>query len=124
MGTDPGAWKWGRLHTLRFRHPLNQPALNRGPLPRPGDTFTVNAGSGPGFAQANGASYRQIVDLADWDRSVMTNVPGESGDPSSLHYSDLLEAWDKGEYHPMPFTRKAVEAAVGERIVLRPGASQ
>ena len=30
------------------------------------------------------------LDLSDWDRSMTTNVPGESGDPSSPHYSDLL----------------------------------
>ena len=50
----------------------------------------------------------------------MTNVPGESGDPASPHYSDLLEDWAAGRYHPMPFSRKAVEAATTERIQLTP----
>ena len=50
----------------------------------------------------------------------MTNVPGESGDPASPHYSDLLNDWAAGRYHPMPFTRKAVEAATAERILLTP----
>jgi penicillin G amidase len=50
----------------------------------------------------------------------MTNVPGESGDPASKHYSDLLADWAAGKYHPMPFSRKAVEAATEERIVLVP----
>ena len=47
---------------------------------------------------------------------VITNVPGESGDPASPHYSDLLEPWAAGRYHPLPYTRKAVEAATVERI--------
>ena len=50
----------------------------------------------------------------------MTNVPGESGDPESKHYRDLLDDWSAGRYHPLPFTRKAVEAALGERILLEP----
>jgi penicillin amidase len=50
----------------------------------------------------------------------MTNVPGESGDPRSPHYDDLIQEWAEGRYHPMVFSRKAVEAAVRERIVLRP----
>ena len=50
----------------------------------------------------------------------MTNVPGESGDPTSKHYADMLADWSAGRYHPMPFSRKAVEAATEERIVLRP----
>ena len=63
---------------------------------------------------------REIIDVNDWDRSVMTNVPGESGVPGDKHYDDLLAAWAKGEYHPMPFSRKAVEAATEERILLVP----
>jgi penicillin amidase len=87
---------------------------------RPGDGNTVNATSGPAFRQTGGASYRQILDVSDWDRSVMTNVPGESGDPESPHYSDLIDQWASGRYHPMPFTRKAVEAAAEERLWLKP----
>jgi acyl-homoserine lactone acylase PvdQ len=62
----------------------------------------------------------QIVDVGNWDRSVMTNVPGESGDPSSKPTPTLLAEWAAGKYHPMPFSRKAVESAMVERIILRP----
>lgn len=123
LGKDRSRWKWGSLHTITFEHPLRVTAsqagrFNRGPLPRPGDGNTVNAASGTNFRQTNGASYRQILDVADWDRSVMTNVPGESGDPNSPHYSDLLADWAAGRYHPMPYTRAAVEKATVERIHL------
>ena len=30
----------------------------------------------PGTVAADGASYREILDVADWDRSIVTNVPG------------------------------------------------
>ena len=89
-------------------------------MERPGDENTVNAASGANFRQTNGASYRQILDVADWDRSVITNVPGEVGDPESKHYSDLLGDWQTGKYHQMAFTRKAVEAVTEERIQLLP----
>ena len=95
-------------------------AFDRGPLGRPGDGNTVNSTSGAGFLQINGASYRQILDLSDWDKSVMTNAPGESGDPSSRHYDDLIAGWAAGQYHPMPYSRTAVEAAAVERITLQP----
>jgi penicillin amidase len=123
LGPDRSQWKWGRLHRVPFRHPLDRPEFHRGPVARPGDGNTVNATGGSGFLQTSGASYRQILDLADWDRSVMTNVPGESGDPASRHYSDLLEEWASGRYHPMPFSRRAVEAATVERIRLMPSAA-
>jgi penicillin amidase len=120
QGPDMDRWQWGRLHQVDFPHPLKTAKLHRGPVARPGDAFTVNATSGAGFQQTGGASYRQILDVADWDRSVMTNVPGESGDPESPHYSDLLQDWAAGRYHPLPYTRKAVEAATVERIQLVP----
>jgi penicillin amidase len=50
----------------------------------------------------------------------MTNTPGESGDPRSPHYADLAADWAAGKYHPMPFTRRAVEAATTERTRLIP----
>ena len=120
LGPDMDRWQWGAVHQIQFRHPLDRPEFNRGPFARNGDGNTVMAASGANFVQSNGASYRQIMDLADWDRSVMTNVPGESGDPSSRHYADLIPAWLSGKYHPMPYTRKAVEAAAEERIALEP----
>ena len=126
FGLDMDLWHWGAVHQIRFRHPLGARAFDRGPVARPGDGNTVNATSGARFTQTNGASYRQILDLSDWDRSVMTNVPGESGDPESPHYDDLIDEWASGRYHPMPFTRPAVEAAAAERFWLLPpkGASK
>ncbi len=120
FGSDPSAWQWGKLHQLTLVHPLGKPEFRLGPVSRPGDANTVNATSGANFRQTSGASWREILDVGDWDRSVLTNVPGESGDPSSKHYGDLLQDWASGRYHPMPFSRKAVEAAIEERLLLRP----
>jgi penicillin amidase len=120
FGKDESAWQWGKLHQLTLAHPLGRREFQLGPVARPGDGNTVNATSGANFRQTNGASWREVLDVGDWDRSLMTNVPGESGDPSSRHYGDLLQDWAAGKYHPMPFSRKAVESAMEERIILTP----
>jgi len=120
FGPERSTWQWGKLHQITFNHPLGKPEFKLGPVARPGDGNTVNATSGMNFRQTNGASWREILDVGDWDRSVITNVPGESGDPASKHYSDLLQDWAAGRYHPLPFSRKAVEAAMEERLVLTP----
>jgi penicillin amidase len=114
FGADLSHWRWGRIHATRFTHPSGKREWHRGPFERGGD------GNTPYAAGASSASYRHIIDVSDWDRSVMTNTPGESGDPRSRHYDDLLEPWLKGEYHPMPFSRQAVEAATEEVIHLEP----
>jgi penicillin amidase len=120
LGADVGRWQWARANRLLFRHPLAQEKYNRGPIARSGDAYTLNASGGNGLQYGEGASYRQVLDLADWDRSTITNAPGEVGDPTSRHYDDLLADWQAGRYHPLLFTRKAIEAATIERITLEP----
>ena len=110
--------QWGSLHTITFRHPLGKKEWELGPVARPGDANTVNATSGAAYKQNAGASYRQVIDVSNWDRSVMTNVPGESGDPASKHYRDLVDDWAHGVYHPMAYSRKYVEASTEEKFVL------
>jgi len=110
---------WGALHQLALTHPLGKAEFALRPVPRPGDGNTVNATSGVNFRQTNGASWREVLDVGNWDRSVITNVPGESGNPGSPHYSDLLNDWAAGRYHPLPYSRAAVEAVTEERIVLK-----
>lgn len=125
LGQDPARWRWGSLHRAPFKHSLatddkrravlDLPAVERG-----GDAFTVNATGGADFQQTAGASFRGILDLEDWDRSVASSVPGQSGQPSSQHYGDLLPLWAEGRYFPLLFSREKVEAAAKERLVLEP----
>lgn len=118
LGTDRSKWTWGHLHTITFTHPLG--IWNRGPFARPGDASTVNAAGGADFRQEYGASYRQILDLSDWDRSVTTNAPGESGNPGDPFYDNLISDWQWGLYHPLPYTRAAVQQYAVERMIYPP----
>jgi penicillin amidase len=120
LGPDRTRWIWGNLHHVNFQHESHAESFALRSHNRPGDGYTVNATGGANFNQTHGASYREILDTSDWDRSVMTNVPGESGVPGSKHYADLIEGWASGTYHPLPYSRKAVEAATEERITLLP----
>ena len=120
LGPDQTEWQWGHLHKAYFRHPLGVASWDLPARSRPGDAYTVNATGGPDYSQTHGASYREVLDLSNWDRSVMTNVPGESGVPGDAHYGDLREGWADGHYHPMPYSRKAVEAAAETRVMLMP----
>jgi penicillin amidase len=126
LGPDPETWRWGTLHTATFRHVLGTDAERQAlfdlpPIRRGGDGDTVNVGVGNGFEVGHGASFREILDTADWDRSVATSVPGQSGQPGSPHYGDLLPLWGEGKYFPLLFSREKIEAAATERLVLEPG---
>jgi penicillin amidase len=112
QGQDWSRWTWGSMNRAMFQHRVTD-AFDVPPVERSGDRTTVNV------AAQNGASYREIIDLSDWDNSVATSVPGQSGQPESPHYDDLLGLWAGGEYFPLVFTREAVEAATEHRLVLR-----
>jgi penicillin amidase len=58
--------------------------------------------------------------VGDWDRSMAINTPGQSGDPKSPHFRDLLPLWARGSYVPLLYTRTAIEAAAGEVLSIRP----
>jgi len=127
LGPDPAKWRWGSLHTTPFHHPLSTDDARRAlfDLPsveRGGDGNTVNAAVGPDFKAVHGASFREILDVADWDRSVATSVPGQSGQPGSPHYGDLLPLWADGLYFPLLYSREQVEKQSKEKLVLEPRA--
>jgi penicillin amidase len=127
LGADATAWRWGRLHTTTLEHPLAgrgeayARAFNLAPVERGGDGFTPNNGRyNEKFQQIHGASYRQVFDLTDWDRGLTTSVPGQSGQPGSPHYADLLPLWAESKYFPLAFSRRKVEEVTTHRLVLKP----
>ena len=127
MPGDDKEWSWGRLHTTTFRHPLSAlgpayaKAFDLGPVPRAGDAHTPNAAThNAQFEHTSGATYRHVFDLADWDRGVATSAPGQSGQPGSPHYADLLPLWQKGDYFPLAFSRAKVEKVTSHRLKLTP----
>jgi penicillin amidase len=126
LGRDMKSWRWGSLHVAKFKHPLSttdamRAVLDLKPVARGGDANTVNAtGGAPSFRQSHGASFREILDLSDWDNSVAINVPGQSGQPTSPHYADLLPLWADGKYFPMLFSRERVERHAAATLMLVP----
>jgi penicillin G amidase len=125
LGDDQSKWRWGKLHVAPFNHALSTDAerrtlFNMPLVERGGDGNTVNSTGGPNFRQSHGASFREILDVSDWDRSVATNVPGQSGQPGSRHYGDLLPLWAEGKYFPLLYSRQKVETMAKERLTLEP----
>jgi penicillin amidase len=108
LGADVSQWKWGDIHLAPFKHAFVS-EFDLKPARRGGDGTTVNATAGPGFEQTAGASFREIIDLSNWDNSWVTSTPGQSGQPGSPHYGDLLELWRNYEYFPLAYSRVRVE---------------
>jgi penicillin amidase len=103
-GTDLGKWQWERAHVAVFANPV----LGRIPvlrdwleisIPSSGAYDTVNRGPSTirddhrPFEHRYGAGLRIITDLASPSDSMTMAVPGQSGNPLSTHFADLLRPW-------------------------------
>lgn len=131
QGANPRNWSWGGLHTLLLQNatlgasgvaPI-EALFNRGPIEVAGGTAAVNAN---GWIPSEGyqvywvASMRQVVDLANLDRSTWVNLTGNSGHAYAPTYTDQIEAWQSGAQFPWPWSAAAVEQAATDRLVLNP----
>ncbi len=128
LGDDQASWQYGQeaLKHSYLSHNMSgilsdslANILNVGPLPRGGDAYTVGS-TGYGLQQRSGGTFRVIIDTGDWDKSVATNSPGQSGDPHSPHYDDLFDDWSRDRYFPMFYSREKVESVADYRYVLKP----
>ena len=129
LGPDPDAWKWGHLHKIALQHPLLHLAnpelaekMRVNAYPRGGSANTTNNNGfgNDSFDVRSGASFRIVMDVGNWDEAKMTNVPGQSGDPRSRFYDNLLENWATDNHVPLLFSRERVEEGAVKRITLVP----
>ena len=126
LGEDMNAWKWGDIHTADFVHPLGETPATKDlffvePVRRGGDGFTVMAATSPSETntkQTSGASFMFVMDVGNWDNSTALSVPGNSAQPLSPHYKDLIPYWGEGKYFPLAFSREKVNQVTAHRLVL------
>jgi penicillin amidase len=103
-GEDMGKWQWGRAHLAVFANPVFSriPVLRdwlEVSVPTAGSYDTLNRGPSTirddahPFEQRFGAGLRTITDLASPADARMMATPGQSGNPLSSHFADLLRRW-------------------------------
>ncbi len=103
-GADLAQWQWGRAHVAVFSNPVFSriPVLRNWidvSIPTSGAYDTLDRGPSAireddrPFEQRFGAGLRIITDLAAPENSWMMTTPGQSGDPLSRHFADLLPRW-------------------------------
>lgn len=128
-GDDSSGWAFGRLRTLTLHHPISRkrwlaPFFNLGPFPFGGDADTINQGAvmplNPLASVDNIASLRTVIDVGAWSNSRFSLPGGQSGNPLSPHYDDLLSLWLRGEGVPIAWTEEEVRQATIHTLELTP----
>jgi penicillin amidase len=122
-------WRWGRVHALVLRHPFAERRplgllFNAGRIRVGGSLDTVMATSprpGAGLATALFApSWRQVIDVGDWDACTGVHYPGQSGQVGSRHRRDLIGRWRDNRQYPMFWSLDAVNRNARQRLTLFP----
>jgi penicillin G amidase len=129
FGIKSERWAWGEIRPLTLRHrfgdkkPLDQ-IFNIGPLPGYGDGTTVNQA---GFEFWNPlrhstvtAHLRSVMDIGNWGASRFVVLGGQSGNPLSAHYGDLVPLHQRGEGVPVHWDDQAVQANAVHQLTLVP----
>ena len=128
FGPDMDNWTYGQTayHHIVIKHMLSDAVnaelraqLDVGPIPRGGDSFTVN-NTGSEDMQTVGASFRLIADPGNWDRSLGINTPGQAGDPAQAQYRALSSLWAEGKYFPVLYSRDKILAVTEHQTLLQP----
>ena len=131
FGPDERLWAWGRVRPTTLRHPASarRPLgllLDLGPFPWGGDSDTVSQAAGTMRAPSDGvsvvASLRMVIDVGNWDASRFVLPGGQSGNPLSPHYSDMLPLWRRGMGVPIAWSAEKVERAAAEELRILPSA--
>jgi penicillin G amidase len=128
LGPNMEQWVYGQAkykHST-MEHPLSslvnndiKKQINLGPLPRGGNGQTPGS-TGSADNQLSGASFRILIDTKDWDKALMINTPGQSGDPSSPFYRNLFETWANDQYFPAYYSKDKIIKVTKETTVLHP----
>ncbi len=101
-GGSPSSWTWGRMHSRSFPSITGAHGLGYGPRAAGGDLFSEDAADG-GLDATNGPSWRMIVTLGPGGVSAEGVYPGgQSENPASPWYDNLVSLWWDGQYLPVP----------------------
>jgi penicillin amidase len=131
-GEKPDEWVWGKIHTLKHKHPLGSVSLldkffSVGPYSVDGGNEVLNnlhfELDTTGYFHADGGpALRKITDLSSIENGETVSPSGQSGNVMSMFYADQAEMYATGKFRSMLMNRKEIEESSDYKLVLRPGA--
>ena len=128
FGDDENNWVYGQENYkhIKINHPLEDIVndsiyniLSFKTYPRGGNGYTPGSTSS-NLSQSSGASFRVIIDTKDWDNSLATNSPGQSGDPRSPFYRNLYKDWADDKYFKLLYSKKKIKTNLHSKEVYYP----
>ncbi len=108
---------WGVYKPVNIMHLTRVPAFSATDLIADGCTDAINA-----MGKSFGPSWRMIVSLENDIKAYAVYPGGQSGNPSSQYYSNMIEPWLKGEYFELNNSpdKEKIKKSAQQTITLTP----
>jgi penicillin amidase len=101
----PGkSWAWGNIKPMEVTHLAHVPGLGSGNFVSAGSGSTVNA-----LIDGHGPSWRMVVQTGPVVKGYGILPGGESGNPGSFYYDDMIATWKAGKLDELLFLKNADE---------------
>jgi penicillin amidase len=101
----PGkTWAWGAVRRTYINHLANLEGFGTGDFVAGGAVSVINA-----LHDGNGPSWRMVVQLGPVVKGYGVFPGGESGNPGSFYYDDMLKTWQQGKLNELLFLQSSTE---------------
>ena len=94
-------WKWGFVNDTDINHVAQIPGLGRTDIFTDGAGESINAVRG-----SHGPSWRMVVQLGPEIKAWGVYPGGQSGNPGSPFYDNMIDDWNNGELYPLWFMKE------------------
>ncbi len=100
---SPGTkWEWGNVKETYINHLANIPGLGVGKFKAGGTGSTVDA-----LIEGHGPSWRMVVQMGPQVKGYGVLPGGQSGNPGSFFYNNLLQTWKDGRLNELLFLQSS-----------------
>ncbi|MFA6944483.1 MAG: penicillin acylase family protein [Pedobacter sp.] len=110
FGPIDSDWAWGNLKKTHIPHLAKVAGFGSRFLYNGGSKTSVNATS-----ESNGPSWRMIVALGEDVKAYGVFPGGESGNPGSHYYDDMINTWSEGRLNELVYLKNKAEKS--KRII-------
>lgn len=104
FGPISDQWKWGNVKHSYVPHLAKIAGFNSKFLNNGGSKTSVNA-----MNETNGPSWRMVVALGKNVKGYGVFPGGESGNPGSFYYDDMINTWTEGKLNELLFLKSKNE---------------
>lgn len=97
-------WNWANVKNTNVPHLARIPGFGSKKLAISGAKSTVNA-----LSETNGPSWRMVIELGKTPKGHGVYPGGQSGNPGSPFYDNMIDTWAKGKLYDLLYLQSANE---------------